>query len=64
MPHTHRLDLSLSVLPSQAEARARFLARFSPSWAAFAEGWGGVQRAGRDAWQPDFGALVGLRGEW
>ena len=63
MPHAHRLDLSLSVLPSQAEARARYLGRLSPRWAAFAEGWGGVRRAG-SAWQPDFGALVGLRGEW
>jgi len=57
------LDLALRVLPSEADARARYLSRWSPHWSAFAEGWAGARRVGGQ-WMPDFGAAVGLRGEW
>lgn len=62
-PGKQRLDLGLVARPDWLAARATYLGRWSPQWSAFAETWAGAQRAA-GVWNPDFGAVVGLRGEW
>ncbi|MDR0966675.1 MAG: hypothetical protein LBM75_09295 [Myxococcales bacterium] len=49
--------------PDRLAGRAIYLGKWSPHWAAFAEGWAGARHVG-GALKPDWGGAVGLRGEW
>jgi len=36
----------------------------TPALSAFARGWGGVAEDPLGRWQPDYGAMAGLRMRW
>jgi len=52
------------VRPDAAGGSLDYAHHITSGMSAFARGWGGTRRDPLRGWQPDYGAMGGLRWEW
>jgi hypothetical protein len=63
-PGHGNLELYGYVTPDAAGGGLDYAHRITGGLSAFAKGWGGMARDPFGHWEPDYGALGGLRWRW